>query len=97
MRAKTKTDPETLRAFAKQCWYTHATKSNLAGMMLLYGVEQCDVCCYEIMAANSVNVKASVDEARDAGLTIDEFPPEEGGYCDAKNCVTCNNCYTELE
>lgn len=46
-----------------------------------------------IEAANAIQVKATLNEAKRAGLTLDKEPPEEGGYSETLNCVTCSHCY----
>lgn len=47
------------------------------------------------MGANSINVHATLTVAAEAGLTVDTAAPEEGGYCETFDQVTCTACYAD--
>lgn len=61
----------------------------------LYTVTTCERCGCRLMGANSINAQATLSLAAEAGLTVDAAPPEEGGYCEAFDQVTCMTCYAD--
>jgi len=89
-----KSTVRALRHLAAQWDLSNATQGNQPGLITLFSVESCEVCDCELQAANAIGVKATLDEARLAGLTVGHAL-EEGGHCDAIGVVTCSGCYTE--
>ena len=84
-----------LKTFAKQSGYTHAEVTG-PSKLLLYTVEECDVCGCECSAANSVTVHHfNRADARNAGLLVMEAP-EESGWSELHEAATCSECNAQL-
>lgn len=82
---------KALKSYAKQAGYTHAEVTG-PNTLLLYAIEECEVCGCEIAAANSVTVHSKFKhDAVRAGLTVMESP-SEGGYSDIHEGSTCDAC-----
>ena len=86
----------TLKTFCQQAQYMHAAAAAAQpGFIQLYTVTTCERCGCRLMGANSINAQATLSLAAEAGLTVDAAPPEEGGYCEAFDQVTCMTCYAD--
>lgn len=87
---------QTLKAFCQQTQYTHAAAGDpQLGFIQLYTTTSCERCGCRLMGANSINVHATLTVAAEAGLTVDVAAPEEGGYCETFDQVTCTACYAD--
>jgi hypothetical protein len=86
----TSTNIRKLRAFAKQCGYTHFEVAE-RGFLRFYSVDECEVCGDQVGGVNGVKVVATQHEALSAGL-IQMSAPDEGGYSELHECSTCSAC-----
>ena len=85
----------TLKTFAASAGHTHAAPNLQRGYITLYSLDACEVCGCQLMAANSINVRATINEAVEADLTVALTQPEEGGHCETLGKTTCITCYVD--